>query len=139
MLNETVVTLQGWVGSQVALRQAGEAAVASFRVACTPRRFNRRTGEWVDGTTQWYTVNAWRGLADTCAASLRSGDPVLVHGRLSVHTWVNSSGVEVTGYEVEAQLVGHDLNRGTSSFTRTQRQEQPAGVGDRPRSDGAAA
>jgi hypothetical protein len=40
--------------------------------------------------------------------------------------WTNKSGVEVTSFEVDAAFVGHDLNRGTSAFTR--RKLNPAGV-----------
>ncbi|MCM0620413.1 single-stranded DNA-binding protein [Nocardioides bruguierae] len=118
MLNDTTVTLQGWLGSGVSLRQAGETPVASFRVAVTPRRLNRRTGEWGDGETQWYTVSAWRGLAERCAASLRSGDPVIVHGRLTTSTWTTSAGAETTTMEVDASVVGHDLSWGTTVFSR---------------------
>ena len=123
-MNETVVTLQGWLGADVTLREAGEVPVASFRVACTPRRYQRRSDSWVDGDTQWYTVTAWRALADNCARSLRRGDPVVVHGRLSAQTWTNSAGIEVTSFEVDAAFVGHDLNRGVGQFTRSVR---PAG------------
>lgn len=141
MSNETTVTLQGWVGGDVALRQAGDAQVASFRVGATPRRFSRRTGEWGDGETQWYTVNAWRALGENVAASVRRGDPVVVHGRLNVSTWVSTAGVEVTSFEVEATFVGHDLARGTSAFTRTPRPQRPEGQGPAPVAspDGAAA
>ena len=118
-MNETMVTLQGWLGSDVTVRQAGDTTVASFRVACTPRRYQRKTDEWVDADTQWYTVNAWRGLAENCDRSLRRGDPVVVHGSLNAQTWTNKAGIEVTSFEVEAVLVGHDLARGTSQFTRT--------------------
>ncbi|WP_347565480.1 single-stranded DNA-binding protein [Nocardioides sp. IC4_145] len=121
MSNETTVTLQGWVGGDVTVRQAGDAQVASFRVGATPRRFSRRSGEWVDGETQWYTVNAWRALGDNVAASVRRGDPVVVHGRLNVSTWISSAGAEVTSFEVEATFVGHDLGRGRSVFTKTPR------------------
>jgi single-strand DNA-binding protein len=117
-MNETMVTLQGWLGGDVTVRQAGEASVATFRVACTPRRYQRKTDEWVDADTQWYTVKAWRGLGENCERSLRRGDPVVVHGRLNAQTWTNSAGIEVTSMEVEAVLVGHDLNRGASQFTR---------------------
>jgi single-strand DNA-binding protein len=117
-MNESMVTFQGWLGGDVRLQQAGGAVVARFRVASTPRRLNRSTGEWHDGPTQWYSVSAWRGLGDHCAASLRRGDPVVVHGRLTQSTWVNSDGVEMTSLEVDASFVGHDLNRGTSEFTR---------------------
>jgi single-strand DNA-binding protein len=129
-MNETVITLQGNVGTDVAVRQAGDARVATFRVACTPRRYNRKTGEWVDGDTQWYTVNAWRGLADNVEQSVRRGDPVVVHGRLNAQTWTNSAGMEVTTFEVDAQVVGHDLNRGTSAFTRPNRGVEPGQPAD---------
>ncbi|MFC4786924.1 single-stranded DNA-binding protein [Nocardioides sp. MAHUQ-72] len=118
-MNETIVTLQGWLGNDVTVRLAGDTTVATFRVACTPRRYQRKTDEWVDGDTQWYTVNAWRGLAENCERSLRRGDPVVVHGRLNAQTWTNSAGVEVTSFEVDATLVGHDLGKGVSQFTRT--------------------
>jgi single-strand DNA-binding protein len=117
-VNETYVTLSGWLGSDVSVREAGGAKVASFRVASTPRRYQRKTESWEDGDTQWYSVNTWRTLAENCETSLRRGDPVVIHGKLSAHTWTNKAGLEVTTFEVEAAFVGHDLNRGTSSFQR---------------------
>lgn len=123
-MNETTITLQGWLGSDVTVRHAGEVPVAGFRIACTPRRFNRRTGSWEDAPTQWYSVSAWRALAGNCATSLRRGDPVVVHGRLNASVWTNASGVEVTSFEVDAMMIGHDLSRGTSEFTRTPRPTQ---------------
>lgn len=118
-MNETLVTLQGWLGADVKVRHAGDAQVASFRVACTPRHYSKKSDSWVDGATQWYTVNAWRALAENCARSLRRGDPVVVHGRLNARTWVSTAGVEVVSFEVDAVLVGHDLSRGSSAFTRS--------------------
>ena len=121
MLNDTLVTLEGWLGSSVSVRRAGAATVASFRLAATPRRFNPATGQWADDRTQWFTVNAWRSLGEGCAASLSSGDPVVVVGRLRTTAWTTTEGVEMTGLEVDAHAVGHDLNRGTSTFTRNPR------------------
>lgn len=117
-MNETQVTLSGWLGSDVTTRQAGDSVVATFRVACTPRRYQKKTDEWVDGDTQWYTVNAWRTLAENCVTSLHRGDPVVVHGRLNAQLWSNSAGIGVTTFEVDASFVGHDLNRGVSQFVR---------------------
>jgi single-strand DNA-binding protein len=117
-MNETFVTLSGWLGGDVTLRDAGGAPVANFRVASTPRRYVRKTDSWEDGDTQWYSVNAWRALAENCDRSLRRGDPVVVHGKLSAHVWTNKAGLEVTTFEVEAAFVGHDLNRGTTEFHR---------------------
>lgn len=118
-MNQTLVTLTGWIGGEVNLRMAGDAEVASFRLALTPRRHNRRTDEWYDGPTQWWTVNAWRTLGRHCAESLHSGDAVVVHGRADSRSWTNADGVEITSMEIDAAFVGHDLNRGTSAFTRT--------------------
>ena len=125
-MNDSTITVRGWLGGDVTLRRAGDVPVASFRVACTPRRFNRRTETWSDGTTQWYSVTAWRGLGENCAASLRRGDPVVVSGRLELRPYVNGNGVEVTSLEIDAAHVGHDLARGTSVFTRTPRAGVPA-------------
>ncbi|GAB2444865.1 hypothetical protein GCM10027062_26580 [Nocardioides hungaricus] len=129
-MNDCTITVRGWLGADVVLREAGGVPVASFRLACTPRRYNRRTESWSDGETQWYTVSCWRALADNCARSLRRGDPVVVHGRLQLRPYVNGNDVEVVSSEIEAVHVGHDLSRGTSVFTRApkpQEQQEPAG------------
>jgi single-strand DNA-binding protein len=138
-MNETTVTLQGWLGSDVTVRQAGDVPVAAFRVASTPRRYSRKTGSWEDSPTLWYSVCAWRGLADNCAGSLRRGDPVVVHGRLTVSVWLNAQGIEVTSFEVDATMVGHDLSRGTSQFTRTPKAQPVDETADTARSEEVAA
>jgi single-strand DNA-binding protein len=125
-MNETLITLQGYVGGDVRIRAAGESQVATFRVGCTPRRFSKKEDAWIDGDTQWYAVNCWRALGEHVERSVRRGDPVVVHGRLSAQTWTNTAGLEVTSYEVDAVFVGHDLNRGTSEFTKTPRAAAPA-------------
>lgn len=127
MLNDTLVTVEGWLGANVATRKAGEQTVASFRLAATPRRYHRATGEWRDDETQWFTVNAWRALAENCAASLRRSDPVVVTGRLRAVSWTDGSGVQRTAFEIDADSVGHDLNRGTTEFTRARRGVAPVG------------
>ena len=74
-MNESYVTLTGWVGTEVDLRDVGETQCASFRVGSTPRR--QRNGVWVDGDTSWFTVNCWRALARNVADSISSGDAVV--------------------------------------------------------------
>lgn len=125
-MNETQITLTGWLGTDVTLRQVGEGQhVASFRVASTPSRL--RDGQWVKGTTSWHTVKAWNRLALHVAGSLHSGDPVLVHGRLVADVW-EREGTSTTSWEVIASAVGHDLFHGTTSFTKPVAVED--GVGD---------
>src|SRR3954462_14624132 len=90
-MNETFVTFHGWAGGDVRHRTAKDVSVATFRVAVTPRL--RKDGTWVDGETAWYTVTAWRTLADHVRDSIRKGDPVIVHGRLRTETWRPDEGL----------------------------------------------
>ena len=120
-MNDSIITLRGNVGADPVVRSVGEVSVANFRMACTPRKLNRSTGEWSDGVTQWFSVSAWRHLGENVGRSLRKGDPVVVQGRLSARSYVNKDGLEVNTFEVEATVVGHDLNRGMSSLSRNPR------------------
>lgn len=119
-MNETIVTVQGYVGTVPESREVGDTEVTSFRVASTPRTFSQKDG-WADRETNWYTVNAWRGLARHCMSSLHQGEPVIVHGRLRTQVWQDSSGANRTTMVIEATSVGHDLTRGTSAFLKDSR------------------
>ena len=133
-MNDTFITFRGYAGTDVRHRETRDAHVASVRVASTPRV--RRDGQWVDGPTTWYSVTAWRTLADHLRDSVRKGDPVVVHGRLlRTETWAPEGGAPSTTLEVEASIVGHDLNRGISHFIKAKRPE--SGGPDRPDESGA--
>ena len=121
-MNDTYITLTGWVGSDVSLREvAGGQPVANFRVATTSRRF--KNNQWEDGNTTWYSVRAWRRLADNVADSIKRGDPVVVHGRLEADVWTKEDGTTNTQLVITATSVGHDLSRGTAVFTKPARPE----------------
>jgi single-strand DNA-binding protein len=121
-MNESYVTLQGWVGNDVDAREVSGVPMASLRVACTPR-FNRG-GSWVDGETAWYTVNCWRQLGQNVAASIQKGDAIVVHGRVRVDVWEREGQPPSVAWIVDATFVGHDLTKGTSEFTKTPRSER---------------
>lgn len=119
-MNEPEITIRGWVGSDVLLTEVGGGVhVASFRVGSTPRRL--RNGVWEDGPTLWFTVKAWRGLAERVAESVQVRQPVVVHGRLVADVWEKDDGSTSVKYVVVATTVGHDLSHGTSTFTRAER------------------
>ncbi|MEY4296675.1 MAG: hypothetical protein RL016_521 [Actinomycetota bacterium] len=92
--------------------------ITSFRLASSQRRFDRNQNKWIEGETNWYTVSAFRQLAINESTSVSKGDRVIVVGKLHVRDWDNGERAG-TSVEVEAEAVGHDLNWGTSSFTRT--------------------
>ncbi|MEV4611932.1 single-stranded DNA-binding protein [Kitasatospora sp. NPDC049258] len=117
-MNETLVTMVGNVASVVSYAQtAAGVPVANFRMATTERRFDRGSGDWVDGDTSWVTVVAWRWLATNLVSSVSKGDPVVVSGRLRVKEWEEEERRRAV-VEIDARVVGHDLSRGTSAFRR---------------------
>ena len=127
-MNDTQITLAGWIGGDVTLRELTDGrAVVTFRRACTPTRY--RDGEWVKGTTSWHTVKAWNRLGRHVASSLASGDPVVVHGRLVADVW-ERDGKPQTSFEVVATAVGHDLSHGTTVLTRPTTAAVPASTTD---------
>lgn len=118
-MNESYVTLQGWVGNDVDQREVGETVCSSFRLGCTPR-YNKG-GVWTNGETSWFTVNCWRGLGRNVAESIQKGDAVVVHGRVRVDVWEREGQPPSVSWIVDATFVGHDLNRGTAVFAKTAR------------------
>ncbi|HNM96618.1 MAG TPA: single-stranded DNA-binding protein [Marmoricola sp.] len=131
-MNETWATLQGWVGTDVIARDTPYGTVTSFRIGCTPRFM--RNGQWSNGTTSWYTVNAWRTLGDNVARCVQKGDAVVVHGRMRLDTWRRTEGEpETTRAIIEATFVGHDMNRGTSVFARSAKTDRTEQVDDQVR------
>jgi single-strand DNA-binding protein len=121
MINEAQVFLSGYVARDPRFRiTASGISSVSMRVAYTPRRVDRETGEWTDGTTSFVSVVCWRTLADNVARCLHKGEPVLVKGRLQVRPY-EKDGVSRLAVEIEATSVGHDLARGVASFQRPRR------------------
>ena len=92
--------------------------VVNFRLASTPR-WQDATGTWKEGTTNWYTVKAYRRLAQNIATSIEKGQPLVVSGRQRISRWNREDGTQGTTVEVDAFGIGHDLNYGTSTFART--------------------
>lgn len=116
---EALVTMSGWVGGEIEYRN-NKTATASFRLACTPRVW--RPSGWTDGETTWLTVTCFRTLAENAAASIAKGDAVMVSGKLRTQVW-ERDGVSYERTVLEAQVIGHDLTRGTSAFRKLDRQQ----------------
>ena len=121
---QSTVTLVGNAVTDVTLRQTSGGAVAGFRMAATNGYLDRRTQQWVERTTYLH-VSAWRGLGEHVAESVRLGQPVIVVGRLRQREY-EKDGQQRQVVEIEAELVGHDLTRGTASFVRSRRGPQTA-------------
>lgn len=112
------VTLAGVVATKPEnVRTSTGLTVTNFRLASSQRRFDRATSTWVEGDTNWYTVNAYRWMANNVANSLEIGNHVVLTGRLRVRNW-SSGDKRGTAIEVDVDSIGHDLAFGVSHFTR---------------------
>lgn len=120
-MNETMVTVVGNAATSADYRttQSGVPAVR-FRLAATVRRFDQASGSWTDAYTNFFTVWAWRQLAENVAASVAIGEPLLVRGRFRFREY-EKEGVRFSDPTIDATAVGHDLGWGTAAFRRMSR------------------
>ena len=89
----------------------------SMRVATSERRLNRESGEWSDGPPNFYTVSAYRQLAENAYASLRRGDRVVVAGRVRIRSY-GEGDKRGTSVDIDAEAIGPELRWGTTTFHR---------------------
>ena len=120
MAGETVITVVGNLVVDPELRfTPSGAAVAKFRVASTPRTFDRQTNEWKDGESLFLTCSVWRQAAENVAESLQRGMRVVVQGRLKQRSYEDREGVKRTVYELDVEEVGASLRNATAKVTKT--------------------
>lgn len=138
MAGETVITVVGNLVDDPELRfTPSGAAVAKFRVASTPRTFDRQTNEWKDGESLFLTCSVWRQAAENVAESLTRGTRVVVQGRLKQRSYEDREGVKRTVYELDVEEVGASLKNATAKITKTSgRGGQGGGFGGGQQSGG---
>ena len=122
MAGETVVTLVGNLVDDPELRfTPSGAAVANFRVASTPRTYDRQSGEWKDGEALFLSCSVWRQAAENVAESLQRGMRVIVQGRLKSRSYDDREGNKRTVFEIDVDEVGPSLRSATAKVTRASR------------------
>jgi single-strand DNA-binding protein len=130
MAGETVITIIGNLVDDPELRfTPSGAAVANFRVASTPRTFDRQAGEWRDGETLFLSCSVWRQAAENVAESLQRGMKVIVQGRLKQRSFETREGEKRTVFEIDVDEVGPSLRNATAKVTKTTRSGGGGGYG----------
>jgi single-strand DNA-binding protein len=119
---DTQITIVGNLVGDPELRytQTGQA-VATFRVASTPRFRDNATGEWKDGDSLFLSCNVWRQAAENAAESLQRGTRVIVSGRLRQRSYETREGEKRTVYEIEVDDVGPSLRNASAKVTKSSR------------------
>jgi single-strand DNA-binding protein len=122
MAGETSITIVGNLVDDPDLRfTPSGAAVANFRIASTPRTYDRQTSEWKDGETLFLSCAVWRQAAENVAESLQRGMRVIVQGRLKSRTFETREGERRTVFEIDVDEVGPSLRSATAKVTKASR------------------
>ncbi|HRV69704.1 MAG TPA: single-stranded DNA-binding protein [Marmoricola sp.] len=122
MAGETVITVVGNLVDDPELRfTPSGAAVANFRIASTPRTFDKQSNEWKDGEALFLSCSIWRQAAENVAESLQKGMRVIVQGRLRQRSYETREGERRSVYELDVEEVGPSLKYATAQVTRAQR------------------
>ena len=118
------VMIIGNLGADPEMRyMADGTALTTFRVAST-RNFSSADGERKE-ETEWFSVTAWRKLAEQCSQFLQKGRRVYVEGRLKTRSWDTPEGEKRYRTEVVADQVLFLDRAGAAPFS-----EQHESVGD---------
>jgi len=125
VMNETMMTVSGNLVSDVDFRVTTRGdGLARFRVASTIKRYDRASGQWLDGDTTYWNVTAWRRAAENASKSLAKGHPVVVHGKVRQRTvdrevpGAPGTAMAVTFTDLEAVSFGLDLTRCRAQYQR---------------------
>jgi single-strand DNA-binding protein len=122
MAGETTITVIGNLVDDPELRFTPSGApVANFRIASTPRTFDRQTNEWKDGDTLFLSCAVWRQAAENVAESLQKGMRVIVQGRLKSRQYETREGEKRTVFEIDVEEIGPSLRSATAKIAKTTR------------------
>lgn len=132
------MTVRGFVASDIKSSTTPVGvATASFRLGSTDRRFDRVSSAWVDGNTNWFTVQGYRQLAGNIACSIKKGQRVIIVGKLKMRSWEKEGKIYHVA-EIDAESVGHDLMWGAANFTRMAANSVQLATGPAASDDSAA-
>ena len=125
-MTDTTITLVGnATNAELRFSPAGKA-VCNFRLASTPRHFDKQSGQWEDGETLWLNCSLWGQPAENFVETVgdAKGMRVIVTGRLKSRSYQTREGDKRTVLEVDVEEVGPSLRYATAKVTRTARGDQ---------------
>ncbi|MDK7085143.1 single-stranded DNA-binding protein [Gardnerella leopoldii] len=115
---QSTVTISGFVGAEpISFGRNENSPACSLRIASTQSYYRNDEQQWHERPTTWMTVKAYRTLASNVLKSVHKGDAIVVSGNLSTESWTKD-GNDYNRIILEAATIGHDLNRGTTQFTK---------------------
>lgn len=104
-MNLNRVILTGNLTADPELRTtASGTSVCDLRIACSTRRKDSSSGEWVD-KPNYFNVVVWAAQAENAARYLTKGRPVAIDGRLEWREWDTQDGTRRQAVLIVADTV----------------------------------
>lgn len=122
MAEETMITIVGNAVENAELRfTPSGAAVAKFRIASTPRFFDKTAQAFKDGEPLFLQVVCWRQMAESVAESVTKGMRLIVQGVLKPNNYETREGEKRYGFQLDASDIGPSLKFATAKVNKMQR------------------
>jgi single-strand DNA-binding protein len=122
------IQIIGRLGRDPEMRYTSEGKpVTNFSVA-TGGKWSDREGNERDDT-EWFRIEAWDRLAETCNQYLHKGDQVYIEGRIKTRKYTDRDGVERTSVDVVANnmlILSAKGSNGSSSYENDMDDEMAA-------------
>lgn len=126
MASDNSVTIVGNLVDDPELRFTRNGqAMARLRLAHSRRWQNRQSGQWEE-ESHFFTVTAWRDLAEHAASSLKKGMRIVVTGTLRQRSWETDTGDKRSVVEIQADELGPSLRWATAEVQKVRREGGPA-------------
>ena len=93
-------------------------AVCSLTIACSTRKKDPLSSEWVDGDTTFVNATVWGKYAENVAESIVKGNKVMALGRFKQRSYENKEGAKVTVMDFEIEDIGATLRNATYRVQR---------------------
>lgn len=125
--------VRGNVAADPELRYTTDGrAVLNIRVVENPRVFDQESGQWKDGKAIAHRVAVWGEAAENAAATLVTGTPVVVSGRVKIDAFTDREGNSAYSTQITADFVAVDLRWTTAEVTRVKATHEPAALTTTP-------
>ncbi|SMC98996.1 single-stranded DNA-binding protein [Kibdelosporangium aridum] len=123
------VTMSGTLTADPELRYtANGMPVANFTVAANDRRYDQKTGTWIDGDATFLRCTVWRQIAENLVNSLSKGARVMVTGALRQRSYTTNQGDKRYAFELDVTEVAASLRWATVTVTKATRTDENTGA-----------
>lgn len=131
-----IITFYGNLTAEPELRftPSGQA-VANFTVASTERKYDKQSGEWVEGDTAFLRCSVWGQMAENVTETLVKGSRVIVSGTLRVRQYETNDGKKGTSVECNVEEVGPSLKWASARIDKNSKGSGGGGGSRKPAKD----